>query len=240
MIRKFFGAGALILATLFSSLQAVDTLVEAKAAYFYPTSHEFREIYSDGGIYGLEVSCQAWRGFYPWFSASIVHKSGHSITTSPLVSSDSTRITLVPLGLGLKYLYPINFVDLYAGVGILGTYVHIKDNSPFVIRSSSKWGVGGIAKIGAIFNYKSFFVDLFSDYSYTKVDFHNTNHGQVVRHRANISDWSIGAGIGYRFGYVKKVHTKKTSMVEVESDRPLDKVGGISACDGEPGAGNDS
>jgi len=169
---------------------------EAKAAYFHPTDKDFRKVYSGGGIYGFEVTGQAWRNIYAWGSGDYFHKSGSSIG-----SGNSSKITFVPLGFGLKYLFPMRFVDIYAGAGMLTTYLHMKDDSPFVIHSVSKWGLGAVVKTGANFIIKKhFFIDLFTSYSFMKIGFHNTHHGKVIRHHADLSGWSIGGGVGYRFG----------------------------------------
>jgi hypothetical protein len=196
--------------------QAIDTFAEVKAAYFRPSDDKFRRIYNEGAIYGGEVSCQAWKNLYGWASANYFHKSGTSIGRA---GGNTTNITFVPLGLGLKYLFPIRFVDVYAGGGILSTYLHMDDHSHHVIKSNSKWGVGGIVKAGAIFNVdKHFFIDLFSDYSFMKVDFHNTHGGKVVRHDADLSGWSIGLGIGYRFG--KKTGNSHTRCSNAGNSNP--------------------
>ena len=226
---RFFWIIVLVISGLASvnTLQAIDAFVEAKAAYFLPTDDKFRKIYSGGGIYGGEISCQAYKGLYGWASGSYFYKSGHSIG-----EHNATRITMVPLGLGLKYLYRISFADLYLGAGVLGTYVHMKDSSHYVVHEHSKWGVGGIIKGGAILNVnKHFFVDLFTDYSFMNVNFHNTHNGTVARHNADLSGWSIGTGIGYRFGGPSKgrKNSKKTSFAEpvspivVELTRSLDE-----------------
>jgi len=178
-------------------VEAVNVLVEGKAGYFYPTSHKFRKIYGNGnGIYGLEVSCQAWKGLYGWASGSYFTDWGRSVG-----EKNRTRVTLVPLAAGLKYLFLVcSHLDLYVGAGVLGTYLHTKDHSPFVIKSVSKWGVGGIWKAGALVEiYKRLFADVFLDYSYMKISFHNTHHGKLVRHTADVSGVSAGGGIGYRF-----------------------------------------
>lgn len=180
-----------------SSKTPLAILVEAKAGYFYPTNSRFRKIYHQGGgIYGFEVSCQAWKGLYGWASGNYFTQSGHSFG-----QRSHTDITLVPLAAGLKYLFTINAIlDLYIGAGILTTYLHMHDHSHFVIQSVSKWGVGGIWKAGAILNvYKRLFIDIFADYSYMHIPFHNTHHGKLVRHDVHASGVSAGGGIGYRF-----------------------------------------
>jgi hypothetical protein len=192
MFKKLFWLSL----SLFAYTLHADVFVEGKAAYFRPTNRDFREIYSDGGIYGFEVTGQAWRDLYAWGSADCFYQSG---STSGFESS--TTLTMVPLGLGLKYLFPVKSADFYFGAGMLGTYLHTKDNSPFVIRNSSNWGFGGIVKAGIyILAREHLFIDLFTDYSFMKVDFHHTDGGRVIRHQADLSGWSIGAGIGYRFG----------------------------------------
>ncbi len=231
MLKKLFLSIGMILGfiILMSPLRATDAFIEGKAAYFYPTDHQFRKIYSGGGIYGLELTCQAWRHLYAWASADCFYQTGKSIG-----EKDSTHITFVPLGQGLKYLFPVSFVDIYVGAGILETWAHIKDHSRYVIRSNTKWGIGGIAKIGALFNInKHFFIDVFTNYSYTKIDFHKTNHGSVIRHDADLSGFWFGGALGYRFGSgrpTKKMKTiqptnKKVSLIEIEPPRTSDFIG---------------
>lgn len=133
IFKKMCILSLITLISVMAGLEAVDVLAEAKVAYFYPTNHRFRKIYSNGGaIYGVEVSCQTWRGLYAWTSGSFFTKSGSSIG-----EKDYTRVTLVPLALGLKYLFPVGCSDLYIGAGILSTYLHTHDHSHFVIRNVS-------------------------------------------------------------------------------------------------------
>jgi hypothetical protein len=189
---RLFSVFALVMST---SLYSIDAFVEARGAYFYPLDHRLREVYATGlGLFGLELSCQAYEGLYPWISADIFHKKGHSTGIHY-----STKITAVPLGLGLKYLFPVNFVDIYLGGGILGTYMYIKDGDPFVVHTTAKWGVGAIAKTGAIFNInKHLLIDLFTSYSYTKIGI--DHRPGVITHDADLSGLAFGCAIGYRFG----------------------------------------
>ncbi len=177
------------------SLFAGEVLLEGKAGYFFPQNHKFRKIYGSGLIYGAELSVQAWKWLYPWASASYFSKTGHSFDVSY-----STRVTFVPVGVGLKGIYTTRNVDFYLGAGLLATYLHTHDHSCFVIQRQSKWGVGAIAKAGLLFNLrKHIFLDIFGDYSWTKIHFHNTRNGTVIPQTANLSGFSVGAGLGGRF-----------------------------------------
>ena len=177
-----------------------DYLLELKAAYFLPTGDRFKNVYGGSGIYGLEFTFQAKDFLYVWTSADFYLKSGHAYG-SACTSPSSTDIWFLPFAAGIKLFCPINIVDLWLGGGILGTYVNVKDHNPNVISSISKWGVGGIVKAGAIINCtKYFFLDLFTDYSFMQIPFHDTRKGTVIPHKADLSGWSFGGSIGFRFG----------------------------------------
>ncbi|MBN2479156.1 MAG: outer membrane beta-barrel protein [Parachlamydiales bacterium] len=181
---------------LIPKLQATDILIEGQAGFYVPISQKFRHVYGDGGIFGgAELTMQMYRHFYFWGSSYYYHKSGSSIGFET-----STEFTLVPIGLGLKFIYPVKHVDLYLGAGALPSYVKFKDKSPFVVPESKKWAVGGIVKGGAIFNFHdNLFVDLFTNYSILRTKFHNTDNIIVTRSKINLDNWAIGIGFGYRF-----------------------------------------
>lgn len=190
------------------SAHAHDILVEVDAAYFLSTNHTFRNIYNNGGgMYGGEVTfnldwlercgleeclCDQLYGFV---SADFLSKKGHSIGLCT-----PTKVNIANIGIGLKYLFPFCYGDWYLGLGVLPTHLKTRDCSPFVIPKRSKWGCGVIGKIGAIFDLnKSYFLDLYFDYSYTKIPF-SCCPGAITQSRdANLSGCWFGAGLGYRF-----------------------------------------
>ncbi len=175
-----------------------NILLEAKAAYFFPQNTRFNDVFGGGGIYGLELSVQAWRNLYGWVSADTFYASGHSYGTS---TPSRTNITIVPLGLGLKSLYPVGCVDFWLGAGALGSYMHINQHSPYVSPSISKWGAGGIIKAGILFHvYRGLIIDIFADYSFMTIPYNDTQNGTVVPYDAHLSGGTLGASIGWSFG----------------------------------------
>ena len=177
-----------------SSASAIDYFAEAKASYFYPTGGAFREVYSGGALYGLEFDCQAWKQLYVWADICYFTKTGHTVS-----DQDYTRLTMVPISSGLKYIYNKHRAQPYVGIGVETTYLQIHTNSQYLIRSNSNWGIGGIFKAGVfIVPYRSIVVDLYVDYSQMKVYMSSHNKSVVVQ-SANLSGVSFGGGVGYRF-----------------------------------------
>lgn len=174
-----------------------DVLVEFKTAYFLPTNSCVRHIYGNGGaLYGPEVTFQLCedKSWYGFASADFLSKTGHSVGLC-----DRTKMYIVPLALGVKYFVPFCYGDFYAGLGFQPLHLKTVNCSPYVVQTTSKWGFGGIAKIGAYFDLPcDFFVDLFFDYSFVKVGRVACCAG-VIPLRANINGAIFGIGLGYRF-----------------------------------------
>jgi outer membrane protein W len=200
-VKKFFFATFFAGTGAIGSLQAQSLLVEAKAGYFVPFSNSFDRIYGGGGIYGLEAtlpfSCHS--GGALWVSASYFGESG---TASSLgdVDSFSTTVDIVPLGLGFKYFFNAYKFRVYLGIGGLATYLHTRDDSPFVIRNTTAWGTGIIGKAGLLYCFgRHFFVDIFSDVNYTRITFDRNPDDAIIRFDVNLSGWTTGVGLGYKF-----------------------------------------
>lgn len=190
---------AVLLAFVCLPLAAIDNFTEVKVGYFIPTDAQFRDIYAqDGVITSLETSFRGWNNFFPWLSAGYYEKWGH--TKDPRAGS---HVYFVPLGAGLKYIYPLGpfcsfrRINVYGGLGILPTYLHIHNHSHTLAPHAGKWGCGGVIKGGVIADRLwNFFIDFFAEYSYTKISFHE----DVGLNPARLSYFTIGGGLGYHFG----------------------------------------
>lgn len=179
-----------------TSLHAYDILLEGKGAYFLSTDRTFKNIYNNGGgAGGVEFTAGTYKNLYGFISADVFHKKGNSLGLC-----DETKVTFVELGLGLKYFIPFRFGDVYVGLGALPTYLRTEDCSPFVIQQRTKWGCGGIGKLGVYFNLPhSFIVDLFVNYAFVKIPFECCFNGCTQSHDARLNGWFLGGGLGYRF-----------------------------------------
>lgn len=194
---KMFRFFCLLLLVMCVPLACRDVLVEFKGAAYLPTNDCVKNIYGKvGGLYGPEVTFQLCenKNWYGFASVDFSSKKGRSIGLC-----DCTKMHLLPLGLGLKYFAPFCCGDFYVGLGFQPVHLKTINCSEFVVQKTSKWGFGGIAKIGAYIDLpRNFFVDLFFDYSFVKVNC-DSCLTSVIPVRANLSGAIVGAGLGYRF-----------------------------------------
>ena len=167
---------------------------EVRTAAFRPSSKLFRRIYGNWEMeYQLEVAKQFndCSDFYGWSSVGFLDKKGHSI---PL--RDSTRIMMVPLNLGIKYVYSLwSCIDVSLGIGGSCNFVNIKNHTHFLRKRTQKTAWGGIVKSGIRYNFwRSAYLDLFADYTYQHLNFHSSHRKNV-----DVGGLLLGAGIGLYF-----------------------------------------
>lgn len=172
--------------------------VNARVAYFRPESKKVRKIYADGWAdYQLEVFQELCPNWQIWSGISGFSKKGHSLELH-----DHTKLQLIPLSLGLKYIYPFTCnLDGYLGVGACYSFLHIRDHSDYVEQHISRQDWGGVGQIGLYYQaQQGFFINLFADYFYQRFYFHHVDFSHYVqRHNLNLSGWKLGAGIGICF-----------------------------------------
>ncbi|MBP6870288.1 outer membrane beta-barrel protein [Candidatus Babeliales bacterium] len=192
-IRSYFFA-TLLLSTAFVAAEH-DVLVEGKASAFMPTGDVFKEDFGTSGLFGFEITAKIVGNVYGFGSFDFISKSGQTV-----FFESASKVYTSNFGLGLKYFIPTSeTLDFYVGLGAQPTYLRTIDGSD-VETEHQRWGWGGIAKIGAIINLPgSFFVDLFIDYSFVKIDF-TTPFGAPIQSADAILNGAIfGLGFGYRF-----------------------------------------
>lgn len=199
MLRNicFFAIAALSVAV--NSLFSIELSLEAKAGYFQPESGLFKEIYGGGGIYGGDLGCRVWKNFHAWIGASSFTKEGHTKS-----QHSKTKIDLTPIVFGVKHLSCFEVcnqtIGAYAGLGVQYTHINIRNFSPYVPQHIHQWKAGGIAKVGAIYSINAnWFLDVFIDYSFLKMNYRKHDHQVVVAHDASLNGWIFGVGAGYKF-----------------------------------------
>ncbi len=179
-----------------SALCANDCFIEAKVSYFQPTNHRFKENFSGGINYGLEFDYQLCDPVYTWLTLDYFTKKGHTKE-----NHDHSQVNIARIGFGPKYYFYNNTcVQPYLGIGPQVAYLHTHVDSSHLIRKKTKWGFGALFKSGLNYNItERLLVDVFADYSWLIMNMHNNSQKKVIVHRANLSGFYFGGGIGYRF-----------------------------------------
>lgn len=191
----------LFLTIIFTSslIYGRDAIVEFKGAGFFPTNKTYKDIYGKTGTYGLEGSVDlGFKNIYGFASINFLQQKGRSLGLS-----STTKISLIELGVGLKYLLSFCYGDVYAGLGFQPVHVRTKDCSTFVRNKNTQWGFGGIAKFGILFDLPyNLVLDLFTDYSFVNAKFKCSQAptGYVQPNTAHLNAAVFGLGLGYRFG----------------------------------------
>ena len=170
-------------------------LIEAKAGYFFFTS-TMGKVYDEGGVdIQLSGSYPVYSVLHVYGSVEYLQKSGHSLN-----GDQKTSLWAAPISLGLRPVIPITQkVDYYFTLGPRYFFVYTHNRSSYVPEHMNSNGIGGFANTGFLFNLGSHFtLDLFGEYSYTKLKFHPHKHetqtGDTV-----LSGFTFGGGLGYSF-----------------------------------------
>jgi len=172
-------------------------IIEARVSYFRPFSKTFRQIYHNGGVdYALETTVPLWHGINLWGSVDYFSKRGEMIGIDR-----STHITLVPITLGLKYLYAVNsFYGVYGGLAPKYYFVQIVNRSSPVYRTTHRYGLGGVIEAGNLFYlHKHCVLDIFTSCSFKRVRGLSHLPPNATCSSLQVGGWNIGGALGYSF-----------------------------------------
>jgi hypothetical protein len=124
-----------------------------------------------------------WKNLELWVGASFFSKKGELSFTG-----EETKVRIIPIGGGVKYISSVGGINYYSGIGI--NYYLYKETNP--IGDASKGGFGILGMIGSFMKVtRGLIIDLYIDYSYCKM--------KPADYRINIGGFEAGIGIGYEF-----------------------------------------
>lgn len=196
-----------------------DWTLEVRGAYYDLSSKAIEKIYTNSWLdYQVEGAKRVHRLWEVWGGICWASKHGHTRRTYGSCDykfKDSTKMFILPVSLGLKFIYPIlPFIDIYAGVGVCYSFLKIKN---FCKEEYSYWGLhrspfkkniyksrlGGVFKLG--FQYAlsdSTFFDVFADYYLQHFHFSHKkgkSNRNIFNHDLDCSGFKFGAGFGVYF-----------------------------------------
>lgn len=182
-MKKYIILTATLLLLSVSAL-AMDTTFMLKGNYFGPTEKEFKEIYGGGLMYGGEVNVGIMKNIVVWAGGNYFTKRGELTFTQ-----ETTTLSLLPLGVGVKFRVKAGALHLYAGGGIRH-YNFKESNEPMGVAKKGRIGymgtIGGIIRVA-----RKWVIDLYVNYSYCRMT--------PAFFTVNIGGIEAGIGFGYEF-----------------------------------------
>lgn len=195
-----------------------------RGAYYHPSSRPIKKIFSSGWIdYQIESSFQVIDFVEVWGGVAWSLKQHGHFSSSYEGFKIKTKMYVLPLSLGVKFIYPIlPCVDFYLGAGGCYSFLKIHAHRPEDPYSESddysgysvhhhhhpkrdiyKSGFGGVFKVGFQWDLgDNVFLDLFVDYFSQRFSFsrHDRLRGErVFKRHVDCSGFKYGAGVGVYF-----------------------------------------
>jgi hypothetical protein len=171
-------------------------LIEVKGGYFFFTDSDMRNVFDQGGLdVQISGSYPVYKVLHVYGSVEYLEKSGHSIN-----AHQKTSLWAVPFNLGLRPVFPIgNHVAYYFTIGPRYSLVYVHNRSSYVPKRMQARGFGGFVNTGFLFLIgKHFTLDIFGEYSYTRLSFHSSMMG-TQGHTVQVGGLTFGGGLGYSF-----------------------------------------
>jgi len=156
---------------------------ELQGSYFSPTDSNFKSIYGGGWEYGGVISFHLTTSLDLWLDGGYFAKSG-SLT----FTQEETKLTLIPLGAGLRYRILPGRITPYVDAG--ARYIIYRETN--VIGEVSAGGIGFVGKAGLAIGLSDHFgLDVHAAYSYCSM--------KPADFEFNVGGLEFGAGLVFSF-----------------------------------------
>jgi hypothetical protein len=109
--------------------------------FLSPADANFKNIYGTGLMYGAEFDFNIVLGLGVWLDAGYFAKTGELTYTK-----EETKVTMIPIGAGLRYKFQLGILMPYVGAGAR-YYIYKESN---VIGDVNGSGIGFVGKVGVL------------------------------------------------------------------------------------------
>ena len=136
-----------------------------------------------------------WHGLNVWAGVDYFSKGG---TVSGI--NRPAHLTMVPITLGLKYIYyPNKYFGVYGGAAAKYYFVKMENKIYSMPKTTHVNGLGGVFEVGSLISLHHFVVDVFGSCSLKRV--HGPKHlpANASSFSFQVGGWNVGAGLGYKF-----------------------------------------
>lgn len=158
-------------------------IVEAKGIYFSPSDTSFKNIYGSGWMAAGEIGFRIIKRLDVWVGGGYFSRSGNLTFTQ-----EATKLSIQPVGGGLRYRFTTGMVSCYASAGL--NYYQYKELNP--IGDVKATGIGYMGKLGAFIKIvDGLQIDLDVGYSYCKM--------KPADFEINIGGLEAAAGLAIEF-----------------------------------------
>jgi len=146
---------------VFLASASASASIGLKGAYFSPSDLDFKSIYGSGWMYGGEITFNIVKGLDGWLDGGYFARTGVLSYTQ-----EETKLTLVPVGGGLRYRILTGKIAPYIGAG--ARYCLYMESN--VIGKVNDGGVGFVGKAGVLITIvQGIGIDLSAGYSSCKM-----------------------------------------------------------------------
>ena len=156
-----------------------------KGGYFWPMDEVFKEVYTNGPVFGGEIAVRLVGGLDFWAGADFFSKKG-SLT----FSEEETKVRIIPLHTGVRYRFSTSAVSPYLAAA--AGYFLFKEESVIGTEEGNRFGFLGQAGILAGLS-RAVALDVYVRYWASKIPIEGFDE------EADLSGIQAGLGLAIRF-----------------------------------------